>query len=245
VCPSCGGGVRKACAACPYCGAEVVLPKPKGADAPAERRTFCTRCGRLYPTRAARCPKCPPAGDHEKGSRCPRCAGALEVAPMGGVRVDRCPGCRGVWFDGEEVEHALDVTTKGVGSVEARALKATLPARKGPFEEVRYLACVRCGELMARRQLAPLAGVIVDVCRDHGVWFDAGELEHFAAFVAAGGLEVMRHDEVASVEARMRAASTASSPTRPVVWMSGERGIESVVGSAVLRGIRRLLRGLF
>src|SRR5262245_44881102 len=90
VCPACGAAVSKAATACAYCGAEVVLPKPKGGDAAAERRTFCTRCGQLYPSDAAKCPRCPPAGDDDRGGRCPRCSGELSPESMGTASVDRC-----------------------------------------------------------------------------------------------------------------------------------------------------------
>jgi Zn-finger nucleic acid-binding protein len=33
-----------------------------------------------------------------------------------------------------------------------------------------------------------VSGVIVDVCRDHGTWFDGGELTRVVAFAAGGGL---------------------------------------------------------
>jgi hypothetical protein len=33
------------------------------------------------------------------------------------------------------------------------------------------------------------SGVVVDACRDHGTWFDAGELAAVLDFVRAGGIE--------------------------------------------------------
>ena len=47
---------------------------------------------------------------------------------------------------------------------------------------------------MTVRQIAPRTGVVIDVCRAHGLWFDAGEWEQFDEFVRAGGLEVLRYD---------------------------------------------------
>src|SRR5262245_11897145 len=114
LCPSCGGAVAKTATACPYCGAVVELPKPIGAMTHAERKTFCTRCGELYPADAAKCPRCPPSSSEEPGTRCPRCAGDLQTERIGTATVDRCRSCRGLWFDGDEVEHAVDVTTRGV-----------------------------------------------------------------------------------------------------------------------------------
>src|SRR5690349_19544708 len=106
VCPACGAGVSKKDAACRYCGAEVVVPKPVGMEGPAERRTYCTRCGLLYASDAARCTACPTDETNEKGGRCPRCGDSLEPVTIGRSTVDRCRGCGGHWFDGDEIEHA-------------------------------------------------------------------------------------------------------------------------------------------
>jgi Zn-finger nucleic acid-binding protein len=46
---------------------------------------------------------------------------------------------------------------------------------------------------MNRKNFAEVSGVIVDVCKKHGTWFDLGELPRVLAFVAAGGLERSRH----------------------------------------------------
>jgi Zn-finger nucleic acid-binding protein len=245
VCPACGAGVSKADVACRYCGAEIVLPKPRGTEDPAERRTYCTRCGTLYPADAAKCPRCPTFDTDPRGGKCPRCAGDLEPISIGGVTVDRCRACRGHWFDGDEIEHALDVTTKGVSREEGAAMRAALPEWRQPLEEIRYLACVRCGERMARRQVAPRAGVIVDVCRNHGVWFDGGEMEQFAAFAKAGGLEVLRLDGIAAAEMRRKAAQARTHADD--VWVSRPTGPydESFLTVDVTRAVGRLFRHLF
>jgi Zn-finger nucleic acid-binding protein len=161
---------------------------------------------------------------------------------MGGVSVDRCAQCRGHWFDGDEVEHAVDLTTQGVSKEEAAALRRSLPPPSIPTEEVRYLACVRCGERMARRQAAPRSGVIVDLCREHGVWFDGDELERFAAFARAGGLEVLRHDGIAVSEARARLAAEVLAGRQLLPPEPDRDG--PFVGASVVVVLRSLLRGL-
>jgi Zn-finger nucleic acid-binding protein len=246
VCPTCAAGIPKDAKACPYCGAEVVLPRPFGADAPAELKTFCPRCGQLYPSAAAKCPRCPPGSTDERGGRCPRCAGDLEPKAVGRVTVDECRACHGTWFDGDELEHAMDLTTRGMAKAEAGSLRASLPTA-APEREVRYLACVRCGERMARKQIAPRTGLIVDVCRFHGIWFDAGEIEHFRKFVAVGGLEVVRVEGVSAMEAKRRevdASAARAAYTRPDPGAFYGVSDGSVLGIAVLRSIGRLFRHL-
>ena len=47
-----------------------------------------------------------------------------------------------------------------------------------------------------------ISGIILDVCRDHGVWLDAGELEQVRCFVANGSLQQAQdHDIFVNQEA--------------------------------------------
>lgn len=49
--------------------------------------------------------------------------------------------------------------------------------------------CVHCGSLMGRQNFRKISGVLIDICGDHGVWLDAGELEQIRSFIANGGLD--------------------------------------------------------
>ncbi len=42
---------------------------------------------------------------------------------------------------------------------------------------------------MTRTNFGGQSGIVVDVCREHGTWFDRGELDSALEFVRAGGLE--------------------------------------------------------
>ena len=42
---------------------------------------------------------------------------------------------------------------------------------------------------MNRRNYAGNSGVIIDLCREHGIWFDAEELARILLWVRAGGTE--------------------------------------------------------
>jgi Zn-finger nucleic acid-binding protein len=48
---------------------------------------------------------------------------------------------------------------------------------------------------MNRMNFAHCSGVVVDVCRGHGTWFDRDELRQIVEFIRAGGLELARQKE--------------------------------------------------
>ena len=61
---------------------------------------------------------------------------------------------------------------------------------------MRYIHCPVCDVLMNRRVFARMSGVVVDVCRQHGVWFDAGELAAVVQFITRGGLAQARQRDL-------------------------------------------------
>jgi Zn-finger nucleic acid-binding protein len=123
--------------------------------------------------------------------RCPRCAGvALDVRKVGHVAVDECPRCRGVWVE----RRALEAIVEDLGLYEE--IRGAFPGGDaapslrggGPL----YIKCPLCHDVMNRRQFAPGAKVIIDQCREHGVWFDERELPAVVDFVEQRGPEGMR-----------------------------------------------------
>jgi Zn-finger nucleic acid-binding protein len=70
---------------------------------------------------------------------CPSCTGAMSEESHGGVRLDLCNVCFGVWFDGGELEsyHAGD------GSSRLRGLPGS-KARYEPTGDSAHVRCPRC-----------------------------------------------------------------------------------------------------
>lgn len=53
---------------------------------------------------------------------------------------------------------------------------------------------------MNRINFARCSGVIVDICKGHGTWFDRDELSRIVEFIRSGGLEASRAKEKANLE---------------------------------------------
>jgi Zn-finger nucleic acid-binding protein len=143
---------------------------------------FCPLCG----TRVDRVE----AG--ESGMACPRCDGAaLSFVTLGTLEVAECGKCDGLWVDKAAFEE-LCANREQQASVLGDA--AQIPPT--PLEtKVRYLKCPLCRELMQRHNFASCSGVVVDVCRMHGTWFDANELQRIMAFIRGGGIDRAREQQ--------------------------------------------------
>ncbi len=112
-----------------------------------------------------------------------------------------CIACHGMWVGRETIErlvasHADDAIllalAPGVGAQQAASKSVGLT-------QVRYRPCPECTTMMNRINYARISGIIVDVCKEHGTWFDAHELPALLDFVRRGGLDVARQREVRSL----------------------------------------------
>lgn len=107
---------------------------------------------------------------------CPKCGeeALADAEGPGGVAVEQCRRCRGVWLDAGELEAVL-----GAGGGAAADLSLISP---GPSD----IRCPRCGEKMRRGGLAnPL--LLADRCRGcGGFWLDSGELPRLKELTDSG-----------------------------------------------------------
>ncbi len=58
-----------------------------------------------------------------------------------------------------------------------------------------YIPCPECGKLMIPKNFSGCSGVIIDLCRDHGSWFDRNELQQIVLFIRNGGFSKARKRE--------------------------------------------------
>jgi Zn-finger nucleic acid-binding protein len=118
---------------------------------------------------------------------CPRCQGPLgELAdPRGPVLP--CARCGGVFVGAALMGELVSTRAEGGDELVTKAGATLAPSTLEP--EIRYLSCPLCGVRMNRQNFGQRSGAIVDVCKQHGTFFDAGELVRVVEFVRAGGYE--------------------------------------------------------
>jgi len=204
-CPNCGAAVGSDAPRCPYCQARLA-------------KISCGNCFALMLDSSDFCPKCgsPRARAAGQGTsaRCPACKKELQQVTVGATAVMECAACDGVWVDG-------DVFERIVADREAQAavLHRFSPNRQPLSPRIRYRPCVRCGKMMNRVNFGRVSGTVVDVCRGHGTYLDAGELHQIVAFIHAGGLEKTRAlqvEEMREQERRLRALEERAARDRGI-----------------------------
>ena len=112
-----------------------------------------------------------------------------------------CERCGGLWVEVAAFEEVC-ANREQQSAVLGGALPA--PARqltaRRESEKIHYAPCPQCGQLMNRINFARCSGVIVDVCKGHGTWFDRDELSGIIEFIRGGGLDVARRKEKRDIE---------------------------------------------
>ncbi|MDZ4771629.1 MAG: zf-TFIIB domain-containing protein [Planctomycetota bacterium] len=206
-CGRCGGAFQEAAANCPWCEASIVLQDRKLAG-------VCGRCSARLDRDARFCPGCgllvhdqvvkPLA--HDAG--CPRCRARLAHRRVAEREIVECTSCGGIWLEPRVFED-LCSRSEVSGALRRTLLGDAVPTRAVDEQRVAYVKCVTCAEFMFRKNLGPGSGLILDVCKDHGVWFDHDELVRALDFAERGGLERVRLREERRLAAeKARAAET-------------------------------------
>jgi Zn-finger nucleic acid-binding protein len=121
---------------------------------------------------------------------CPRCDKKLHVLDLklgGSFFIDRCDTCLGIFFDSGELEHILEEQVKTAHEVDHQRLNTLIDERRKEDYGMAYIKCPVCQKLMNRKAYGSRSGVIVDTCKEHGVWVDGGELGMLFRWAKAGG----------------------------------------------------------
>lgn len=156
--------------------------------------------------------------------------------------VDECPSCSGMWVDVTAFERIVNQQAKRQDRELRHGGSRGQPVRtKMEAQKVVYLKCPDCQRHMHRINFAQASGVIIDECKEHGVWLDCDELGKIAVFVASGGLTYARQLKEMDVQATKptdHASIPALSQFPPLKSSTGSA--DSPLGS-VLEIIRSLL----
>ncbi len=156
----------------------------------------CFFCGhRIRPDGMNECESCgatrETADEKRIHARCPRCHETKLVQyALGTVALQACGRCQGSFLAADEWDALLDAFTNAplppIVIPEAPAenqVASFTPYRTAPPEKVdaapdldEAVRCPTCGDETERFEFAGVTGIVVDVCRLHGIWLDRGEL---------------------------------------------------------------------
>jgi Zn-finger nucleic acid-binding protein len=167
LCPQCGAPLPEAAASasttCPFCGMVSAPAPPKPAPpavvyvpVPASSAEASAAAAAIGATSLT----------------CPRCRAPLFETRAHDVTLRGCGACGGIWLDNEG---SLRIVKKCDDQVLEMVDRASRHATSRPDVTTADLPCPVCAKAM-RRVRAPRTSVDLDVCAEHGTWFDEREL---------------------------------------------------------------------
>ena len=192
-CPTCGAAAASDATHCQFCEARLAtVACPRCFAMMFVGSLHCSRCG----AKAARAP----AALEQLARRCPRCRLEMESTAVGSASLRECARCGGLWVDVESFEQIISEREQQGVALGAASIVPKQPGGGSEPNKVRYVPCPECNQLMNRVNFARCSGVVVDVCKGHGTWFDRDELRLIVEFIRGGGLEVSRAREKRALE---------------------------------------------
>ena len=236
----CGAPASTDSPACEHCGARLAtVACPSCFGMVFQGAKFCSHCGALaVRTEVSETAK----------QLCPRCQVDLQAVVVGKTNLRECLKCEGVWLAQAEFEQICADTEKQSAVL---GMAAPLPAAlTGNVEtDIRYRPCPVCRKLMNRVNFARCSHVVVDVCAQHGTWFDQDELRRIVEFIHGGGLAKARTLEEEEAKRRLQRLedqrrnlsgehapagwNAGSSPVGPTNWPIDKLDVwETVIGAA-------------
>ena len=211
---------------CPMCGASAATDATQCAHCRARLATVaCPACFGMLFLGAKFCPHC-----GEKAARssatdtaprpCPGCQTDLLAIALGDSTIHECPQCAGLWVDVATFQEICADREKQAAVLGGATPDPLVPTLHATLSDVRYRPCPLCQTLMNRANFSDRSGIIIDVCRGHGSWFDRDELRRIVEFIRAGGVEATRARDLQRWETEKR----RKTPPRAPVTMEPLRG---------------------
>ena len=163
----------------------------------------CSNCAAPIPLNAVSCDYCGSRNDvdlkgvhyyttHESDRErlCPVCTVHLRTIDLGidgKFFIERCEECLGLFFDPSELEALLANSVKNVFEINRGRLALFQLTEQKNRRVATYVKCPVCSTMMNRINFGTRSGVVIDHCKEHGVWLDAGELRQLCEWMKAGG----------------------------------------------------------
>lgn len=131
--------------------------------------------------------------------KCPRCQSKVETRSTGGVEIDECSSCQGIWLTADELRRLKDETDKDLAWMDFELWKHPERFRV----DSKRIQCPTCATALVAIDYDD-TGVEVDFCTEcRGVWLDGGELEKIIEHLSE---ELLTKDTSAYVRASLEEA---------------------------------------
>ncbi len=252
-CPACGAPVDPIAGRCSFCDTRLATGLcPNCFGATFAGVAYCPHCGEALAGRLI-------VHGSQTQHACPRCKDQLlQVEVVGSNPLERCAQCEGMWVDRETLEkiyrdrdQAVAITQMTAPRPKAVNQDKTATAANQFKDKVPtqgYIRCPMCNTIMNRQNFGRYSGVVVDICREHGTWFDADELNRILTFISDGGLQkaALKEKRALEEEVRLLESKRYLSHGETILMTESEMGHDkNILGGSLVAIAWNLLKRFF
>ncbi len=215
-CSSCGGARDKDSQThCGFCGSSFTIHE-------RDLDTICHNCMSRISSKSKFCHSCgttiiADSDDFgETSHQCPVCdEQKLQSRKMKSTNISlmECHQCAGIWLSSSAFVH-LEQKAKqeSVSGIVSEPIQITVSQEKINPQKF-YRHCPQCQQVMHRKNYAVSSGIIIDICKKHGVWFDHKELDGILKFIRSGQFQKTQEKSARIAQRNIKRASNKSAAT--------------------------------
>ncbi len=220
------------------------MSKCQGCGAELATATLCNYCGSRQDVDLK--------GIHDysesrlnSNKNCPCCAVPMRTINIGDddtLFIEQCQQCFGLFFGIDELETLLDKTKKTY-NIQLDLINKLAQNSTSLNREIVYRKCPVCKTLMNRKNYGGRSGIITDVCRDHGIWLDSGELRSLMEWKRAGGELLKKRIEKNSEKRKENQQKRENRPSN--IYKRHTRQVETRHNDNILDAVLDLFRSIW
>lgn len=113
---------------------------------------------------------------------CPRCKLTLQSEEYEGVASLFCDSCWGHWLTRDAFTKILKNEQYRFSDIEKESVLRGWAEKETQTDLDPIVTCPICKQKSERKPFAEDCSVILDICHDHGVWFDASEIKQVQTY---------------------------------------------------------------
>jgi len=124
---------------------------------------------------------------------CPICETPLKELENGSMTLEYCLKCDGIFIEEEAFEKLIEYKAHPTNQFNPYYLRFIQDHPRDNRKKTQFHNCPVCKEIMHVINYKKQSGILLDICEEHGIWLDGGELQQIIEWYAVGGNKKTRN----------------------------------------------------
>ena len=118
---------------------------------------------------------------------CSYCQIELEIISNSTITLEYCSQCDGILIKEKEFEKLIEYKINSSNAFNPYYLRFIQDHPRDNRKKSKFHNCPSCHDLMDIINYKKHSGILLDICEEHGIWLDGGELQQIIEWYEVGG----------------------------------------------------------